>query len=231
MRFCRQVNAEENEGPVDDLLLFPFGGNAREALVAIWAQNAIAPRWKMLGFIDDNKQCWNQTCCDVVVLGGRHMAANYPQAYVLAIPGNPQTYPQRPEIIASLDLPPERFATIIDPSARIAPNAHIGYNTLIMAHVFISVSVRLGNHCVVLPNSVISHETEIGEHTLIGSNVSISSACQIGNNCYIGSGSRIKQGVKVGHKSMLGLGANVINDVPDHVIVVGNPARVLRKLS
>ncbi len=211
-----------------DLLLFPFGGNAREALIAILAQNAIEPRWNVLGFIDDNEQCWSRTFCDIPVLGGRGIISRYPKAYVLAVPGNPQNYNFRSEVLGSLDLPERRFATVIDPSSRIAPDAHVGYNTLIMANVFLSVSTRIGNHCVILPNSVISHDTRIGDYTLIGSNVSVSGSCTIKDTCYIGSGSRIKEGLKVGCNSMIGLGANVINDVPERVVVIGNPARVLR---
>ena len=34
-----------------DLLIFPFGGNARESLLVILAQNRVKPIWNLLGII------------------------------------------------------------------------------------------------------------------------------------------------------------------------------------
>jgi acetyltransferase-like isoleucine patch superfamily enzyme len=39
----------------------------------------------------------------------------------------------------------------------------------------------------------------------------------------------VKEGVKIGSNSIIGMGSVVYNDVPDNVIALGNPARVVRK--
>jgi acetyltransferase-like isoleucine patch superfamily enzyme len=44
----------------------------------------------------------------------------------------------------------------------------------------------------------------------------------------IGAGAIILPGVTVGERAMVGAGAVVTRDVPDAVVVVGNPARVSR---
>ena len=38
------------------LLLFPFGGNARESLLSVFAINEIKQEWDILGFIDDDRR-------------------------------------------------------------------------------------------------------------------------------------------------------------------------------
>ena len=51
----------------------------------------------------------------------------------------------------------------------------------------------------------------------------------IGDNVLIGVHAQILGDVKIGNNSVVGAGAIVTHDVPDNVVVVGNPARILRK--
>jgi len=53
---------------MEDLLIFPFGGNAKEALAAAFAQNNIKPTWNILGFVDDNEDLWGKSSCGICVL-------------------------------------------------------------------------------------------------------------------------------------------------------------------
>jgi maltose O-acetyltransferase len=52
---------------------------------------------------------------------------------------------------------------------------------------------------------------------------------RIGSRCFIGGGSTILPGVSVGDESIVGGGSVVFHDVPPRSIVIGNPARVLRR--
>ncbi len=172
------------------LLLFPFGGNAREALISVLAMNKLKKEWDILGFIDDDPSRHGLECCGIKVLGGREILQERPDAYVLAVPGSPANYGKRNEIIASLEIRESRFATIIHPSVIIAPDATVGYNTVIMPNVIISCGVKVGNHCIFLPNTVVSHDSTIGDYCCLGSNISISGGVTVGPNCYIGSGTK-----------------------------------------
>lgn len=51
----------------------------------------------------------------------------------------------------------------------------------------------------------------------------------IGKSCVIGVGATIMGGVKIGDYCIVGSGAVVTKDVPDHTIVAGNPARVVKE--
>lgn len=53
--------------------------------------------------------------------------------------------------------------------------------------------------------------------------------CTIGHDTWIGHGAVIMAGVSVGDGAIIGSGAIVTKDVPAYTIVVGNPARVLRR--
>lgn len=51
----------------------------------------------------------------------------------------------------------------------------------------------------------------------------------IGHSCVIGVGATIMGGVRIGNYCVVGSGAVVTKDVPDHTIVAGNPARVIKE--
>ena len=52
---------------------------------------------------------------------------------------------------------------------------------------------------------------------------------RIGNNCVIGGRAMIMPGVTIGNHVYVGGGAVVTHDVPDHCLVAGNPARIIRR--
>jgi len=88
----------------------------------------------------------------------------------------------------------------------------------------------------------------IGDDVFIGPNVSIFTACHpidpkrrntgiewaepvtIGNSVWIGGDATILPGVTIGDNVVVGAGAVVARDVPDSVVVVGNPARIIKHI-
>ncbi len=53
---------------------------------------------------------------------------------------------------------------------------------------------------------------------------------EIKNGAVINPGAIITAGITIGENAMVGVGSVVIEDVPDYCVVVGNPARVVKKL-
>lgn len=212
-----------------DIILFPFNGNAKEACSVIEAINSIKPTWNILGFIDDDRDKHNEQFTQYKVLGRKEVLDAYSDAQVLAVPGSPDSFQTRENIINALNLPASRFATVIHPSAQIGTGCMVGSNCLVMANVVLTANTKLASHIVVLPNTVISHDTTIENYTIIGSNVSISGSVSIGKNCYIGTGSRFIQNISVGEKSLIGIGSVVIRDILPNTKNVGNPARRLNE--
>ncbi len=52
----------------------------------------------------------------------------------------------------------------------------------------------------------------------------------IGSDVWVGGGSIICPGVTIGSRTVIGAGSVVTRDLPDDVVAVGNPCRVIRKL-
>lgn len=53
----------------------------------------------------------------------------------------------------------------------------------------------------------------------------------IGNNVWVGGCTVINPGVTIGNNVVIGSGSVVTKDIPDNVIAVGNPCKVLRKIT
>lgn len=88
----------------------------------------------------------------------------------------------------------------------------------------------------------------VGDNTMFGPNVVVATAghpilpelreqfyqynmpVYIGKNCWIGAGVVIVPGVKIGDNVVIGAGSVVTRDIPDNVVAVGNPCRVLREV-
>lgn len=203
-----------------DLLIFPYNGNGLEAYYCLGNQ------FRCIGFVDDTPEKQGMSKQGVPVYG-REAFSRFPDAQVLAVPGSPASFRIRHEIIAQLNIPDSRFATVIHPSARVTNDCVIGYNSLIMAGVVLTSNCIIGNHVCLLPNTVIHHDSEIGDFSLIGSNVTVAGFSFVENNSYIGSGSSIINGIKVGAGTIVGMGSNVIRNVPANSKIAGNPARQL----
>lgn len=202
------------------LLLFPYNGNAIEALDCIDTNE-----FEFIGFIDDTPEKIGVK--EHYEVFDRSILLKFPDAMVLAVPGSPTSYTFRDKIIAGLGIENTRFATVISPKARVANKNNIGFNSLIMSGVVITSNAKVGNHVCVLPNSVIHHDSVIGDYTLIGSNITIAGGTFIGPFCYIGSGSNIINGITIGEKTIVGMGTNVIKSLPPNSKAVGNPVRLL----
>ena len=86
----------------------------------------------------------------------------------------------------------------------------------------------IGDKCEITHGCVIlSHDASAKR---INRNDNGSGKVKIGNNVFIGVNSVILRNVTIGDNSIIGAGSIVTKDVPPNVVVVGNPAKVIRKL-
>jgi acetyltransferase EpsM len=132
--------------------------------------------------------------------------------------------------INSLNIPSNRFATLIHPSAIIPKGfCKIGNGVLIAPLAQLSTDTTLEDNCMMLANSFIGHDSVMRRFAHIASNAVVGANVDIGRAVHVGTNATIREKVKIGDFSLIGTGSVVLHDVEENSIVVGNPARLLRK--
>lgn len=111
--------------------------------------------------------------------------------------------------------------------------------------------VHFGKNVYANFNLTLVDDTHIyaGDYTMFGPNVTVATAghpidpalreqgyqynapVRIGKNCWIGAGVIIVPGITIGDNVVVGAGSVVTKDLPDNVVAVGNPCRVLREVN
>lgn len=112
-------------------------------------------------------------------------------------------------------------------SVLIEDNVEIGANTCIDRGSLSNTIIRKG---VKIDNLVhIAHNVEIGENTTVIALSMIGGSVKIGKDCWISPSSCIKNQLTIGDNVLIGMGAVVLKDVESDSVMVGNPAKLLRK--
>ena len=92
-------------------------------------------------------------------------------------------------------------------------------------HIYIGDKVMFG------PNVTIATANHPIAPELRGRGLQYNKDVYIGENAWIGACTVIVPGVHIGKNTVIGAGSVVTKDIPDGVVAVGNPCRVLREVS
>lgn len=91
--------------------------------------------------------------------------------------------------------------------------------------------VKIGDNCQMAPNVAIytaGHPLHpVSRNSMYEYGISVT----IGDNVWIGGNTVIMPGVHIGNNTVIGAGSVVTKDIPDWVVAVGNPCRVIRQIT
>lgn len=119
------------------------------------------------------------------------------------------------------------FENIIHPKAIISPLSTFGSGNFFSVGAIVNPLAKIGNDCIVNSGAIVEHECELGNTVHIASRAVLAGNVKVGDRTFVGAGAVVRPGIKIGKDVIVGAGAVVVKDIPDGVVVVGNPAKLL----
>lgn len=135
----------------------------------------------------------------------------------------------RTRFIEQADAMGFRFATVRHPTARVSRTSTVGPGSIVSAGAVVAAHTAIGMHVIVNRGVLIGHHTVVGDGVTISPGANVAGRVTIGPGTYVGIGAIVLDYITVGQGSVIGAGAVVTKDVPDHVQVMGMPARITKE--
>lgn len=206
-----------------EIILLGAGGHAAVILDILKAQIASGEKIKIKGLLDDSNK---KECMGYPILGSTLRVDDFNEEntyFIIAIGSNEIRY-NLSEKYGHL-----KFFTAIHPSAIIGSQVNIGVGSVVMPNVVINANSQIGQHTIINTGAIVEHDNWIGDYVHLSPNATLCGAVRVKPLTHIGAGSTVIQGKMIGMQAMIGAGSTVITDIPDQVVAVGTPAKVIKQ--
>jgi len=186
------------------------------------------PEVEVVGFVDPDASRWGTELRGKPILGSDALLPDLLKQgvrHAVVAAGNPKPRARIRRIALDAGL---ELTNAIHPTAFLSPDVKLGAGVVILAGSILSDNPVIDDNVWVGLAATITHDTRIGADTLIGGRSAIGARVTIGERVMVGWGSVVGLGRTIGSDAAVGSGANVVRDVPERALVVGNPAEVVK---
>jgi len=202
------------------LVLWGAGGHGKVVLDAGRSQGS----FESIVFIDDRHRELGSSFMLCSILGGSEALSSLRGCSFLISIGDNTLRARCYSIAVSQGMVP---ATLVHPTAIIAPSVRIGQGTVVMPGVIVNAGTIIGENCILNTGAIVEHDCQIADHVHISPRVVLGGGVCIGAFAHIGIGAVVLPGAAVGEESVVGAGSVVLREAPAKCTVVGVPAKVL----
>jgi len=106
-----------------------------------------------------------------------------------------------------------------------------GDNCFILEDNTVQPFVRIGNDVTLWSGNHIGHDSVIGDHCFISSHVVISGHVTLGPYCFLGVNSTLRNGIRLAPATLVGAGAVIMKDTVDRGVYLPRRAELFSKKS
>ena len=208
-----------------DLVVYGASGFGQQVMFWVEDADAAKPRYRILGFVDDDADAHGEERTSHPVLGGREWVEHRARCGRVAVVLGLAAPEVKRSIVASLaDLDVE-FPAVVHPSAVVSRHTTVRRGVTVGPGNVASVNVEIGEFATVNTACTVGHDARIGAYATVLPGVNVSGHVNIGEGVSVGTGAAITQGVAIGSGATVGAGATVLDDLPEDCVAVGTPAR------
>jgi len=118
---------------------------------------------------------------------------------------------------------------VIHPSSRIIRDTVLAPGCIVAYGCSISFGNQIGENVYFQPASGVGHNVNIGDDCVVSGGVRIAGYTDVGEMTYIGMNASVRDRVRIGKNCIVSMGSIVQRDIPDGMIAMGNPARVIQR--
>ncbi len=210
------------------LIIIGAGDFGREIAQTVRRINNCKPEFDLIGFVDDGFAPYPSRVDDFDVIGPTdYLLELREKTYIVCSINSGRT---RKKIIEKVLVNSNiELATIIDPSAVVADNAHIGNGVVLQPFTFVAINATLCDNVILNHHAGVGHDDVIGAYATVSPVASVAGKVIIEECCYIGAGARILQGHRICSDVTIGAGAVVVKDIKESGTYIGIPAKKLIK--
>ncbi|MDR1896586.1 MAG: acetyltransferase [Prevotellaceae bacterium] len=185
--------------------------------------------WEVVGFVND----YEKEVCGYPVLSGTNniskLVENKEYYFMWGIHMIGRNILTE-QVFRKVNIPQERFATIIHKTAFVAKSVILESGVFVMFNCYIGPQTHIGQCSLIMANSLIGHDTKVGAlcHFSLGSITG--SYITIGLCSDVALGAKVLEKRKIGNYAVAGANSLITHDIPDYEIHVGSPAKFLKRV-
>ena len=206
------------------IVVYGAGGHAKVVLDVIEKSGA----YTIAGLLDDSAELAGEMRSGYRVLGGdaifRGLIEGGVKGMVVALGDNVR----RRAVFHSACAAGFELISAIHPSVILGGRVKVGAGSVLVAGVVVNVDAEIGDNVIVNTSASVDHDCQIGAHVHLSPGVRLAGRVTVGELTHIGIGAVVLPNLTIGKRCIVGAGSVVREDVPDGMVVAGNPARIIK---
>ena len=206
------------------IVVYGAGGHAKVVLDVLEKVGTCV----IVGLLDDSAELAGDTRSGYRVLGGsaifRGLIEEGVKGMIVALGDNLR----RRAVFDAARAAGFELVAAIHPSALLGGRVRIGAGSVLVAGVVVNVDAEIGDNVIVNTSASVDHDCRIGAHVHLSPGVRLGGRVTVGEFTHIGIGAVVLPNLTIGKHCIVGAGSVVREDVPDGMVVAGNPARIIK---